>query len=407
MDPIFFPSLSSGYYGGYLKKDYHFKNGIPLRYNQPTYPEHYQTNKFLITAGHCMQKSTLDGGGVQKFGFTPTVQGGTDFVMGDSGGFQIASGAKKFDKTLVENTYRWLNNNCDLAINLDIPPRMTQDGKFNECLELSVDNFKKFSDWQAKTGKAKFLNVLQGVDYDSFAKWYRAVSQFSEFAGWSIGGTGSKLDRMITALVVLLENKEHLNPNVEYIHVLGTTNPIDMWILSMFNHYIQKAGSKVIITFDSSTPSMLGAFGSTYGGYSWKNGSFQSIRLSKVDKEFILENGDAPAFQTIPFDRYFRHMTMGEWHQNTPESWCFSGAHALAVIQDTVENINANVRTESLRFLDQITPFGDLLAIIPKIVEADNPKGMLDMYMPVIHKYSNTKASVAQKTNVDHLFDIS
>jgi len=36
-------------------------------------------------------------------------------------------------------------------MNLDIPPRFEYEGKFDECLQISSDNFKYFADNQSST----------------------------------------------------------------------------------------------------------------------------------------------------------------------------------------------------------------------------------------------------------------
>ena len=78
-------------------------------------------------------------------------------VFGDSGGFQIATGALKWDKTIRERIFHWLEANSDVAANLDIPPRAKYENRFAESMEISFDNFKWFEKHQS--GKTKFLNV--------------------------------------------------------------------------------------------------------------------------------------------------------------------------------------------------------------------------------------------------------
>ena len=66
--------------------------------------------------------------------------------MGDSGGYQIASGAMKWDIKHLDRIFKWLEENTDIAMNLDIPPRLKYQGQYAECLQISKENFKYFSD---------------------------------------------------------------------------------------------------------------------------------------------------------------------------------------------------------------------------------------------------------------------
>lgn len=398
---IFFPSLSSGYYGNFMRKDFKLRNGLPCRYNSEDFPELYRYNNFLITAGHWMGKATMEGGAPEKFGFKTLQSGGKDLVMGDSGGFQIANGTKPFNQELVEDTYRWLNNNVDVAVNLDIPPRLTYLGKFESCLEQSVKNFTYFA--EQKDRKALFLNVLQGGDWNSYAHWYSKVSGF-DFDGWCIGSAIGNVKTLFEAFTVLIEGKEHLNPNNKFVHILGTTKPLDMWIAAVFNLEMQKAGFQGVVSIDSSTPSMLGAFGRTYSNYNWIKESFNTVQYSKIDKKFIGEttNGNFPV--TSMFDRYMiGGVTMQDLRLNNEYGWAALGLHAYAILKETVDFVNYTVSSDSVHALRQCVSAYDLLSIIPRIVHSENPKRELDRALPVIEKYA-PKQSEVQEGEIDDIF---
>jgi hypothetical protein len=57
-------------------------------------------------------------------------------VFGDSGGFQIATGALKWDSTIREKIFHWLEANSDVAANLDIPPRVTFENRFQDSMDI-------------------------------------------------------------------------------------------------------------------------------------------------------------------------------------------------------------------------------------------------------------------------------
>ena len=135
----YFPSFSVAGFGQALRKDLKLKNGLTSRFYSKDFPEKYRHTEFLISAGHFLRHDDLYG----EHGFTKD-----NLVMGDSGGFQIASGALKWDKSLLEKVFIWLENNSDIAMNLDIPPKIKYEGMYEECLKISKENFKYFADKQ-------------------------------------------------------------------------------------------------------------------------------------------------------------------------------------------------------------------------------------------------------------------
>ena len=149
----YFPSFSAGEYGDKLKKDFRFRNGRTCRFYSDEMEEKYKHNEVLITAGAHFKTD----GYREKLGLTKD-----NLVMGDSGGYQIASGAMKWDIKHRDRIFKWLEENTDIAMNLDIPPRLKYQGQYGECLQISKENFKYFSDNQ--TGSTQFMNVIQGDD---------------------------------------------------------------------------------------------------------------------------------------------------------------------------------------------------------------------------------------------------
>ena len=57
--------------------------------------------------------------------------------MGDTGGYPIADGAMKCDIKNRDRIFKLLEENTDIAMNLDIPPRLKYQGQYGECLEIS------------------------------------------------------------------------------------------------------------------------------------------------------------------------------------------------------------------------------------------------------------------------------
>jgi len=262
----YIPSFFSGEYGSNMRKHFRFtKTNLSCRYYADEFPEKYRYKYALISAG-----------ANPPMNYRTELDLDTSFVFGDSGGYQIASGALKWNPKYVPIFFEWLENNSDVAMNLDIPPRMKYAGKYKECLEISRQNFKYFADHQ--TGKTQFLNILQGVDELTFNNWYNGVKEFP-FSGWSIGGTGGQLFRFFASMSLLLKNKEHLKPRNKYFHILGTSRIRDFLMLLQLQKSLEEVGSDVIITTDSSSPDRAVVFGHYYLGYHIKRGSFEMINL--------------------------------------------------------------------------------------------------------------------------------
>ena len=109
-------------------------------------------------------------------------------IVGDSGGFQIATGVIKLDWATVmtpagdklrEEILRYLEHTADWSMTLDvpafaaIPPLSEKTGltKFEDCLDITEYNLKYFMKNRVP-GATKFLNVLSGSDNENSKTWY-------------------------------------------------------------------------------------------------------------------------------------------------------------------------------------------------------------------------------------------
>ena len=88
----YFPSFSVGGFGDALRQDFKFNDGFSCRFYSDEFPKKYRHREFLISAGHFLKRPDLYG----EHGFTSK-----NVVMGDSGGFQIASGALKWNPEIT------------------------------------------------------------------------------------------------------------------------------------------------------------------------------------------------------------------------------------------------------------------------------------------------------------------
>lgn len=267
---VFFPSLSSGNSRGWLERNREIHPGLSCRFYEKGYPNEMYHPYFLLSAGNLYKNMDIR----NKMGLQDA------FVIGDSGGYQISTGSLKWKPELRGQIFDWLENNSDIAMNIDIPTRGLYDNHFNEALKLSIDNFRYFDEHQ--TGKTKYLNVLQGI-CESKAQgqeWYDAMKDF-RFDGWAIGGFKT-IDSILYSIAFLLDNKELDKDRNKYIHYLGATSPLHALLFTMLqNAFNKRYTDRYQITTDSSSPNLATIFGTYYLGVNWNTVSMNSITIGK------------------------------------------------------------------------------------------------------------------------------
>lgn len=351
---IYFPSFSAGNVSHAMAKGLKFRNELEMRFYSKTFPEKYQHPFFLVTAGHFYKKPMF----AEEWGFK---QDNHTLLLGDSGGFQIASGAIKWNPNLPNLILNWLEHNSHIAMNLDIPPRLQYDNKFEECLTLSKKNFEFFDN--NRLGKTKFLNVLQGNDDRSYSKWYNEVKGF-EFDGWGIGGCGGSLYRFMSGIMALFQGKEHYNINRKYLHILGTSKVIDFFILSQIQKSLNDIGSTMQVTTDSSTPSRAVVYGLYYHDVNLKDASFNSLHIPKEraenNKSVTKNTANSISSQEsllpnlIPFDDLleggYTYEDLRDW---TIEGYAAVVLHNFMFFKDVMHKINSYVEGHPY-FLEQV-----------------------------------------------------
>ena len=111
------------------------------------------------------------------------------FLLVDSGGFQVGTGAWPLDQVekYVTKVLRWQEAISDLAVILEVPTWMQENGKyieFDKSLELTNRNLKTYA--EQSTGKVKFLNTLHGKTYDEGRRWFDATRWFND-QGYAVG----------------------------------------------------------------------------------------------------------------------------------------------------------------------------------------------------------------------------
>jgi hypothetical protein len=391
---VYYPSLSSGGFASWLKKDKEVAPGIPARFYSPEFPEPWRHEYFLITAGHHYKKPESR----KEYGLGDNVK-----VMGDSGGFQLATGAIKWKPEFKETIFHWLENNCDIGVNLDIPPRVKYEGKFYECLDISYENFKYFADNQS--GKCDFLNVIQGNNLAEYEYWYKKVADFN-FNGWCIGGTQSGLVLLMQAIAVMLQNGEFDKERNRYIHILGISKVSDFFILAYFQKMINEYyGGRIQISTDSSSPGQY----PVYGIY------LHSPQLGKmVFNQLHFPKGDAlPYKETDPVPNPYGHpvaegFTFGDVAKYDASCMNKMTINNLIVYNETVRQVTELVKCHD-ELISLMLPnefYRAMTSMREMFAHPDKAYEIYEKSLPLYKKYSSTQ-EISNDSVLNHFFNVT
>lgn len=204
-------------------------------------------------------------------------------LIGDSGGFQIATGVIKMDWATVktaagdklrEEILRYLEHTADWSMTLDVPafaalpPLSEKTGltKFQDCLDVSEYNLHYFMKNRVP-GATKFLNVLSGSSNENSKDWYETVKHFSipesveamgytrdrTLEGWAFAGVNMR--DMKTALERLIDLREDgLLETKDWIHFLGIGRLDWACFLTAIERQLKKYNPRINISFDAASP---------------------------------------------------------------------------------------------------------------------------------------------------------
>ena len=379
---IYFPSFSAGAMGSSSAKNVKLKNDLSIRFYSDEFPEKYRHTDILITAGHHFKKDDYK----NDLGLTDK-----NLVMGDSGGYQIASGAIKWDMSIRERIFKWLEHNSDIAMNLDIPPKIKYEGMYEECLKISKDNFKYFADNQS--GNTDFLNVVQGTNDLEYINWYNEMKDYP-FQGWAVGGGGRNVFAFMSGVMSLLQGGEHLKDTNKYFHILGISKVKDFLMLNQLQKSLNEVDSNIVVTTDSSSPDRAVVFGSYYHSYDFKKPAFRSINVPKYDDSFkdqIFKH--LPA--TTEFDReYLRDaLTWDDTIEWKGQCTMAIRLHNFMVFKEAIEKAEYYVYSHDY-IKKQIlsNDMYELLQSIDAMVKSDKPRDVFEKYKPLFKRLSNVKS---------------
>ncbi len=290
----------------------------------------YFTYKYaLYSAGHAqldLEKS------IEQESMIQQRDRGQTMILGDSGGYQIGKGVLKFDWLNFEGAeanktrkkiLEWLEMTADWSMMLDVPtwacdhihsPK-TGLKTFEDCLDKTKFNNDYFL--QNRLGQTKWLNVLQGSDWDTAEKWYNGVKEFSdpkgkyagkEAEGWAFGGANMcKMDITLKRLMTLRE--DGLLKGKNWIHFLGTAQLDWSCYLTLIQRQIRKhINEELTISFDCASPFIATAHGLVYTNAQHTPKRW-SVIMDKAPDNKALSGSDIP----FPFESEVgRRLTMGD-----------------------------------------------------------------------------------------------
>ena len=287
----------------------------------------------LYSAGHAqldLSKTTNDAMVQQR-------DRGNTMILGDSGGYQVGKGILKFDwqnfegaaaNKVRDDILNWLEATADWSMLLDVPtwacdhihsPK-TGLKSFDDCLEKTRFNNQYWLD--RRQGKTKFLNVLQGSNWDTAEAWYQGVKEFSDPAvwgdkaceGWAMGGANMckmpiTLRRLITMRFDgMLEGKD-------WMHFLGTAQLDWSCYLTSIQRQIRKhVNENFTISFDCASPFIATAHGLVYTNAQHTPKRWSVIMDKAPDTKELSQRHDVP----FPFESEIgRRLDIGDicWYK--------------------------------------------------------------------------------------------
>ena len=293
---VFLPSIS-GFYQNFISKEMNGEgiptDRVPAGFDKGVYGcnwldaenSYYNYKWSLYSAGHAQLdtvKSDTEEAMVQKRDRPNT------FILGDSGGFQIAKGVIKLDwqnfyetpnqpnyvgkaDKLRQSLQNWLEHTADYSMVLDVPTfsalpplnKRTGLNSFQECLDATLFN----NDWFVRNaqGKTKYLNVLQGGSDSEADTWYDQVKNYP-FQGWAMGGNNMQdMKLFLRRMITLRDDKLLEKGERDLIHVLGTGKLEWAVMLTAIKRKLQeRVNSNLEITFDCASPFLCTANGQFY-----------------------------------------------------------------------------------------------------------------------------------------------
>ena len=328
---VFLPALSSFYARDLGKarheKDYILPHRIPAAFNHGIEGMNYlvPTNTYFHYRWHLYSAGHADLN-MDKFSARDDIirnrDRKTSFVLGDSGGFQIGKGVWEGNwkdptcpkaKKKREQVLTWMDANMDYGMILDIPawvsrsPEGAKASNINSYQE-AVDGTRINNDYfmKTRTGACKFLNVLQGENFQQADDWYQQMKDYCDpkkyptthFNGWAMGGQNMCDVHLILKRLVALRFDGLLEKGIhDWMHFLGTSKLEWAVLLTDIQRAVRKYHNpNFTVSFDCASPFLASANGQIYTEVDVRDKQKWSYRMAASidDKKYA---GDTRTFR--------------------------------------------------------------------------------------------------------------
>jgi hypothetical protein len=245
------------------------------------------------------------------------------FMLGDSGGFQILKCQWPADwkdpncpRAMKKRTevLKWMDTYMDYGMCLDIPSQSLstfhikdpKTGKsahgistIEEAITATHINNEYFI--KNRTGKCKFLNVLQGRNHTQSDDWYEEMKKYCDpklypdnhFNGWAFGGQNKiDVELMLKRMVGIIHDGLLEPGKHDLIHCLGVSIMEYAVLFSDIQRAIRKYHNPNLqITFDCASPFFSAAKGLAYFNNSIEHNKKWAYSMEKTaeDKNYATD----------------------------------------------------------------------------------------------------------------------
>jgi hypothetical protein len=285
------------------------------------------------------------------------------FILGDSGGFQIAKGLWEGDwkansgcpkaQKKRDGVLKWLDNIADYGMILDIPTWVIHDKNasdkcgiktLDQAVEATKFNNEYFMKHRrgVKNGGARFLNVLQGDNHTSAEEWYQLMKDYCDpikypdthFDGWSMGGQNMCDVHLVLKRLVALRYDNLLQEGKhDWMHFLGTSKLEWAVLLTVIQRAVRKyVNPAFTISFDCASPFLATANGQVYFENVFEHDSKWSYRMapSADDKKYstdtrkwsdgVVADGIYPRWEDSPISNMLKMKDICIYNAGVPKA---------------------------------------------------------------------------------------
>lgn len=324
--------------------------------------------------------------------FRSRVRNGDNWLLGDSGGFQIGKGKWEGNwkdpscpmaQAKRRSVLEWMDTLMDYGMILDIPSWVIRNpdsraktGINNYAEAVAATNINNEYFIRNRNGNCKFLNVLQGETHTEADDWYSQMKKYcdpkiypdSHFNGWSMGGQNMCDIHLVLKRLVALRFDNLLEPGFQdWMHFLGTSKLEWAVMLTDIQRAIRKYHNpNFTISFDCASPFLANANGLIYthtrindrGKWSYKMEDALDNKKYSNDtrpwREVLLDDKIIDNFEETPVSRLlkindiciYKPGDKNRMGQENKTSWD-SFSYALQMAHNVYAHIDAVQRANS------------------------------------------------------------